>query len=71
MARHIAGLKMSAFILDYDHNAPSVDHLLRTHESFFRIVCEAQPQLPIVLVSKPDFDSDPEENSSFVSTSSK
>ncbi len=62
MARYISGLKMSAFILDYDHNAPSVDHLLRTHEPFFRIVREAQPQLPIVLVSKPDFDSAPEEN---------
>ena len=48
--------------LSENHNAPSVDHLLRTHEPFFRIVREAQPQLPIMLVSKPDFDSAPEEN---------
>ena len=58
MARYIAGLEMSVFILDYDHNAPSVEHLSATHEPFFRIVRQAQPQLPIVLVSKPDFDRD-------------
>ena len=62
MARYIAGLEMSAFIFDYDHNAPNVDHLRRTHEPFFRIVRQAQPQLPIVLVSKPDFDGYPDEN---------
>ena len=62
MARYIAGLKMSAFILDYDHNAPSVDHLRKTHEPFFRIVRKAQPELPVVLVSKPDFDGAPDEN---------
>lgn len=59
MARYIAGLKMSAFILDYDHNAPSADFLRKTHEPFFRIVRQAQPQLPIVLVSRPDFDTFP------------
>ena len=53
---------MSAFILDYDHNAPSVDHLRKTHEPFFRIVRKAQPELPVVLVSKPDFDGAPDEN---------
>lgn len=62
IARYIAGLEMSAFIFDYDHNAPNVDHLRRTHEPFFRIVRQAQPQLPIVLVSKPDFDGYPDEN---------
>ena len=62
MAHYIAGLEMSAFIFDYDHNAPNVDHLRRTHEPFFRIVRQAQPQLPIVLVSKPDFDGYPDEN---------
>ena len=50
---------MSAFILDYDHNAPSEEHLLRTHEPFFRTIREAQPDLPIVIVSKPDFDTNP------------
>ena len=60
MARYIASLPMSAFILDYDHNAPSPEHLLATHERFYRIVREAQPELPIVMVSMPDFDRDPD-----------
>ena len=59
MARYIASLPMSAFILDYDHNAPSVEHLLATHERFYQIIRAAQPELPIVAVSKPDFDNDP------------
>lgn len=60
MAQHIAGLSMSAFVLDYDHNAPTVEHLEKTHEPFFRIIRQAQPELPIVLVSRPDFDAKPE-----------
>lgn len=56
MARYIASLPMSAFVLDYDHNAPSPEHLEATHEAFFRTVREAQPDLPVVFVSKPDFD---------------
>jgi len=59
MARHIASLPMSAFILDYDHNAPDAAHLLATHERFYRIVRQAQPELPIVMLSMPDFDRNP------------
>ena len=58
MARYIASLPMSVFVLDYDHNAPDENHLAATHEVFYRIVREAQPDLPIVMVSKPDFDPD-------------
>ena len=62
IARYIAGLDMSLFVMDYDHNAPDTAHLEATHERFFRIVREAQPDLPIALISKPDFDIDPEGN---------
>ena len=62
IARYIAGLDMSLFVMDYDHNAPDAAHLEATHERFFRIVREAQPDLPIALISKPDFDIDPEVN---------
>ena len=54
MAEYIAGLPMCAFVLDYDHNAPSVEHLRATHEPFFQTVRAANPDLPILLVSKPD-----------------
>lgn len=62
MARHIAGREMSAFVLDYDHNAPSLDHLRATHEPFFKIIRQAHPNLPILIISKPDFDSNVEGN---------
>ena len=55
MAELIASLEgMEAFVLDYDHNAPNADHLAATHEPFFRIVREARPELPILVLSRPD-----------------
>ncbi|MDR6551888.1 SGNH/GDSL hydrolase family protein [Paenibacillus qinlingensis] len=61
LAAYIAGLEMSVFIMDYDHNAPTVDHLERTHEPFFKEIRKAQPELPILFLTKPDFDLKPEE----------
>lgn len=54
LAAFIAGLRMSAFVLDYDHNAPSPEHLERTHYPFYRRVRESQPDLPILMLSKCD-----------------
>ncbi len=62
MARYIASLPMSAFVLDYDHNAPTPEHLEKTHERFFSIIRKAQPQLPIMMISRPDFDVNPSES---------
>ncbi len=53
MAAYIAGCRMSAFVLDYDHNAPDPAYLEATHEAFFRSVREQQPTLPIILLSRP------------------
>lgn len=58
MAEYIAGLEASAFVLDYEHNAPTLDHLRATHEPFFDIIRKAQPNLPILIVSRPDTDGD-------------
>ena len=43
MTAYIAGLKMSAFVLDYDHNAPTPAFLSQTHEKLFRAVRAARP----------------------------
>ena len=59
-ARYIAGRDMQAFVLDYDHNAPDAEHLERTHYPFYEIVRKAQPDLPIVMITKPDFFMSPE-----------
>lgn len=54
MAEYIASLDMSAFVLDYDHNSPTVEHLKQTHERFFKIVREKNPTLPIIMVTRPN-----------------
>lgn len=56
VAEYIAGMQMSAFVYDYDHNAPDAEWLARTHLPFLQKILAAQPELPVVLVSKPDFD---------------
>jgi len=53
MAEYIASLEMSAFVLDYDHNAPNPEYLAKTHERFFKIVREKNPELPILMISGP------------------
>ena len=51
VAEAIASLDMSCFVYDYDCNAPTPEFLWDTHENFFRIIREAQPDLPIIIVS--------------------
>ena len=53
IAEYIAGLKMSVFVYDYDHNTPSIEHLQNTHEKMFKTIREKQPDLPIIMVSAP------------------
>ncbi len=52
---YIAGLDMCAFVLDYDHNAPTVEHLQATHKDVYTAVRAKHPDIPIVMASKPDF----------------
>lgn len=59
MAEYIAGLPMCAFVYDYDHNAPDVEHLRRTHEPFFQMIRRMRPELPVIFVTKPDSEHDP------------
>ena len=55
MAEYIASLNMQMFFLDYDYNATSAEHLLATHEPFFKTVREKHPDLPIIMATKPDY----------------
>ena len=56
IAQYIATLPMQAFVMDYDHNAPTPDDLQKTHEPFFRVIRDACPDLPVVFISRPDSD---------------
>lgn len=51
---YINNLDMSVFIYDYDNNAPSVEHLEKTHERMFREIRGNHPDLPIILMSMPN-----------------
>lgn len=53
MAEYLAGLDMSVFVLAYDHNAPTVEHLAATHEPLFKAVRAAHPDTPIVMLTRP------------------
>ena len=53
VARAIATLDASLFVLDYDHNA-SIQHLAKSHEPFFKIIRAARPDLPVIFISRPD-----------------
>ena len=55
VAEVIAGLDLVAFVMDYDHNAPSLEHLKNTHEIFFKIIRGKNPGLPVIIMSKCDF----------------
>ena len=48
-------LDMSVFIYDYDHNAPTLEHLKATHEKMFKAVREAHPKLPIIIMPRPKY----------------
>ena len=54
MCDYIASLDMSVFVCDYDHNAPTVEHLEATHMPLYRKVRAAQPDLPIVFMTRPN-----------------
>lgn len=50
---YICSLPMSVFVYDYDHNAPSVEHLKNTHEPLFKAVRAKYPCLPVVMMTRP------------------
>ena len=50
---YIASLDMSAFVLDYDHNAKDEEELRETHAPLFRAVRTAHPDIPIIIMSRP------------------
>ena len=47
-------LSMSAFVSDYDHNAPTAEHLKNTHYRMYEKIREKHPDLPYVMITRPD-----------------
>ncbi len=53
IADQIAKLDISAFVLEYDHNAPNPEFLRQTHEPFFQYFRNLRPDLPVLMCSMP------------------
>ncbi len=56
IVNYMADLDMSVFVCDYDHNAPNVGHLNDTHDRLYKKIRGKNPGLPIIFISRPDFD---------------
>lgn len=58
MAELIGGIPKSVFFYDYDHNAPTAEHLKATHYDFYRTVRSLDGTVPIIMTSRPANDTD-------------
>lgn len=52
---YMAQMDMSVFVSDYDHNAPNVEHLKNTHYRLYEKIRAAHPDIPYIMLSRPDF----------------
>jgi len=55
MSEYISNLAMSLFVYDYDHNAPTWEYLMETHEKMFKKIRSAKPDIPIIIMSRPKY----------------
>ena len=56
MVDYLASIDMSVFVADYDHNSPNAEHLERTVRNMYSKMRAAHPELPMIFISRPDFD---------------
>lgn len=62
IADYISNLEMSAFVMDYDHNSPSIQHLSETHFRLYNTVRKKKNDIPIIILSKSDFSANYQES---------
>ena len=55
MAEYLADMHADVYVIDYDHNAPTPEHLEATHYPLYRAIREKNPDAAIVCMSLPDF----------------
>lgn len=58
MVDYLASIDCSLFVCDYDHNAPSVEHLKNTHFRLYERYRKIRPNMPILFITKPDITGD-------------
>lgn len=55
---YMAAQDVSVFVMDYDYNAPDPEYLRKTHLNAYIKLRAAKKNVPIVFISKPDFEYD-------------
>lgn len=55
MIDYLSSLEMSAFVSDYDHNAPTPEYLKETHYALYQKIRENYPDIPYFMVTRPNF----------------
>lgn len=55
MIDYIKKLDMSMFVMDYDFNAQSIEELENTHEKLFLAVRKSHPDIPILILPRPNY----------------
>ena len=56
MMEYLSNLEMSAFVLDYDYNAWTEEYLESTHYNAYKTIRDKNPNIPIVMASRPNYD---------------
>ncbi len=59
LGQWMATLPMSVFVCDYDHNAPDPEHLEATHYPLYEIVREKNPDVPYIMITRPNYWTNP------------
>ena len=52
---YMSGLDMKIFVSDYDHNAPNPEYLAATHYKMYEKIRAKNPDIPYVMITRPDF----------------
>lgn len=55
MVDYLCSLDMSVFVADYDHNAPDAEYLASSALNMYKKLRAAKPDMPYVMMSRPDF----------------
>ena len=55
MAEYIRDIPHSVFVMDYDNNAPTLQHLEKTHYAFYKTYREKCKDTPIIFLTKPNW----------------
>lgn len=62
MMDYLAQQDISAFVMDYDYNSYSQDHLAQSHPRALQIIRKHKPELPVIMITKPDIRMDNEDD---------